>query len=83
MWSAAPEDITITAPTTDLRNGQRIGFTIRDESGGALSVSWSGWGSPPWTSPASGHNRSVEFSAYYSDFCAWRQLWYSGADVPN
>lgn len=74
-------NITINAPLHP-RNGQRVGFTIRNESGGAIVVTWNGYGTPPWTNPLTGQSRSVEFM-YDSDFSQWRQLWFSSVDVPN
>lgn len=73
--------LTVNAPLHP-RNGQRIGFTIRNETVGAITVTWTGFQSPPWTNPATTFNRSTEFM-YDSDFSVWRQLWFSGADVPN
>lgn len=72
---------TIVAPLHP-RNGQIVLFTVRNESGGSVAVTWSGFGSPPWTNPANGQNRTAAYM-YDSDFQEWRQLWYSGADVPN
>lgn len=72
---------TVVAPLHP-RNGQRVGFTVRNESGGALAITWSGFGTPPWTNPPNTFNRSAEYM-YDSDFAQWRQLYFSGADVPN
>jgi hypothetical protein len=74
--------LTVNTPLHP-RNGQRLGFTIRNETVGAITVTWGGgFNAPPWTNPGTGQKRSIEFM-YDSDFAEWNFLWYSNADAPN
>lgn len=72
---------TVSNPS-NLSTGQRVLYTIRNTSGGALGVIT--WGAtfkmPAWTSPATANSRSAEF---IYDGTNLVELWQSAADVPN
>lgn len=72
---------TISNPT-NLVTGQRVLYTIRNTSGGALgAITWGGtFKMAAWVSPATANSRSTEF---VYDGTNLVQLWQSAADVPN
>lgn len=63
-------------------NGQEVEFTIRNESAGAITVTFSGYFTAGWVNPAAGFNRSISFY-YDSDFGQWRQRWVGTVDITN
>lgn len=77
---------TINAPTTaNASPNQRIRIWIINASGGAMGViTWAagppGYKMSPWTNPANGFNRSIEFKYNGSN---WYQVDQTGADVTN
>jgi hypothetical protein len=62
--------------------GQRITITIRNASGGGLgAVTWdAAYKLAPWTSPARGFSRSIDFEY---DGSRWIEVGRTPADVPN
>jgi hypothetical protein len=72
---------TINAPS-HASDGQRITFTIRNASGGALgAVTWSGiFKMSAWTQPGNANSRSIDFRY---DGTNWVQISQTGVDVPN
>jgi hypothetical protein len=75
---------TISAPTTNYP-GQRITIRVRNASGGAMgTITW-GWGQyamAPWTNPANGFNRAIEF-IYNASLAAWVEASRTPEDVLN
>jgi hypothetical protein len=72
---------TINAPTNPA-TGQRITFTIRNTSGGALGVAtWDAvFKMAAWTQPATANSRSIDFTY---DGTNWIEVARTAADVPN
>jgi hypothetical protein len=80
MLSSSPMTIN---PPLHMVDGSRLYFTIRNETGGPLgAIAFSGYGSPPFTPPNAGYNRTICFM-YDAFFGQIRMLWASGSDVPN
>ncbi len=77
----ATGNLTLNAPTSP-RNGQQIIYTIRNEAGAGITVTFSGYSTAGWSNPANTFNRSICFQ-YDSDFAQWRQLWVGTVDIPN
>lgn len=74
--------VVIANPSNPV-DGQRISFTIRNTSGGAINLSWSSaYKLATWTSPATGNNRSIDF-IYDSGSAVWYEIARTPADVPN
>ncbi|HXI38358.1 MAG TPA: hypothetical protein VNH83_00195, partial [Bryobacteraceae bacterium] len=75
------DDFAINAPSSPV-NDKVICITVRNSSNGALGhVAWHPvFKMSPWTSPASGHNRSITFRY---DGSHWLQISQTGVDIPN
>jgi hypothetical protein len=72
---------TINAPTNPA-TGQRVTYTIRNTSGGAVGViTWNAvFKMATWTSPATANSRSIEFTY---DGTNWVERVRGAADIPN
>ena len=72
---------TINAPI-HLVLGQRILFTIRNTTGGALgTITWNAaYHLAPWTNPATGNSRSIEF---VYDGVRLTEVNRTATDIPN
>ena len=75
------DDFTVKAPSNPV-SGKVLCITVRNSSNGALGhISWDPvFKMSPWTSPASGHNRSITL---YYDGSHWLQISQTGVDIPN
>lgn len=71
----------MSSPTNGI-SGQRITFTIKNTTGGALgAVAWGAlFKIDAWVNPANGFSRSICFEY---DGANWIQLWRGQNDVPN
>lgn len=80
ITSAAP--FSIPNPSRSTNVGERMTVRVRNASGGPLGKAT--WGAAyrlaPWTSPASGHSRSIDFQF---DGALWIEASRTSADVPN
>jgi len=75
------DDFAVNTPSSPV-NSKVLCITVRNSSNGALGhVTWDPvFKMSPWTSPASGHNRSITFRY---DGSHWLQISQTGVDVPN
>ena len=80
--SGAPLVIADPVTTAALTAGQRIGFTVVNTAAGILGeLAWgSAYKLAPWTSPAPGHSRSIEFCYSGKN---WVEIARTPLDVPN
>jgi hypothetical protein len=74
--------LAMSDPGNGVGVGARVGITLRNASAGALGdIVWgASYRLAPWTSPAPGHSRSIEFRF---DGSHWIEIARTPADVPN